>query len=103
VQGLLRNWNGNSKWTGSTLCLTTKNRSAGTGGKQRNERRKERYRTDVQYRKHVRQQTREHLPPIAPSDGHTGAHDNCAANIALLDQIGEVRNVRYEEDVRNRC
>jgi hypothetical protein len=53
-----------------------------------------------QYRKQVRQQTRDTYRRLRQAMGTPVRNDDCADNIPLLDQIGEVRNVRYEEDVR---
>lgn len=63
-------------------------------GKERNERRRERYQSDVEYRRHARQQTRETYRRIKQALGVPVRSDDCAENLPKLPTIGKERLVK---------
>lgn len=63
-------------------------------GEERNRRRRQRYRTDSDYRKQVRQQTRATYRHLRQAQGKQVRDDDCSANLAVLESIGDYRDVR---------
>lgn len=71
-------------------------------GPERNARRRDRYQSDESYREKAIQQVRESYRRARISEGLPVREDDCRKNISLLPQIGQVRDVRIDDDHRVR-
>lgn len=71
-------------------------------GPERNARRRERYQKDGSYREKAIQQVRESYRRARLNEGLEVREDDCRKNIGLLPQIGQVREVRIDDERRVR-